>query len=329
MNVTILPVGRTEGGTFDPDETPCFFLAGARALTDVERYYKHLLCAVQQIDSPKHFEMIDRWVGAGGKIFLDSGIFPLTNAHARAHGVSMDEALALAPDEIDGFDDLLKQYMGLCRRLGSRLWGYTELDQGGAENKRKTRAWLEDEGLRPIPIYHPINDGWDYLDELLEVYDRICLGNVVQANRQARSELLLMAHERIRRAKKRVWVHVLGHTPNPAFVALPFNSSDSTEHIYALQYGSHQNNGRAMLANFSSIHDPAFSGDRSAKETVEEQRERGDMKAAMFSAWIAHTDLVCWEQQRSDLAGLFAETGPVYPSVQEGEKDEVRAFRPV
>ena len=56
-----------------------------------------------------------------------------------------------------------------------------EVDQGGRENKIKTRARLEKMGLRPIPVYHPLNDGWDYFDYLAENYDRICMGNVVNA----------------------------------------------------------------------------------------------------------------------------------------------------
>jgi hypothetical protein len=43
-----------------------------------------------------------------------------------------------------------------------RLSGYTELDQGGRDHKRRTRTRLHDLGLNPIPVYHPFNDGWDY-----------------------------------------------------------------------------------------------------------------------------------------------------------------------
>lgn len=327
-------VVKTAGGTFDPKDTPTFFMAGARAFNDakisagargdVERFYKWLLIAVTQMDSQRHMELVEEWCNNGARVFLDSGIFPLTNAHARAHNVTMDEALALAPDEIDGFDELLAKYMDVCRALGSKLWGYTELDQGGAANKRRTRAMLEAEGLRPIPIYHPLNDGWDYLDELVERYDRICIGNVVQANAKVRAELLLTAWERLRRYKRKPWVHVLGHTPNPLFVACPFNSADSTEYIYALQYGSHQNNGRAMLANFSSISDAAFSSDMSAKGDDAAKLERGDGKGSDFSMWIAHTDLLCWQRIRADLADQFGDL-PVYPKLVKGESVELRA----
>lgn len=262
------------------------------------------------------------------KLFVDSGIFALTNAHARKHDVSMDEALGLAPDAIDGFDDLLAKYIDVCKALGPGLWGYTELDQGGAEHKRKTRAYLEGEKLRPIPIYHPLNDGWDYFDELLERYDRIAVGNVVWANKQIRSELLLTIWERLRRCKRRVWIHVLGHTPNPLFVAHPFNSSDSTEHLYALQYGSHQNCGRSMCAAFSTISDPAFSADLSVKGDAEAKLARGDGKAADFCIYIARTDLESWRAQRRDLDETFGGVA-VYPKLMKGERSELRAIRPV
>ena len=58
---------------------------------------------------------------------------------------------------------------------------------------------LEQMGLRPIPVYHPFNDGWDYFDYLAERYDRICFGNVVQADRETRKRLVATAWERHRK----------------------------------------------------------------------------------------------------------------------------------
>ena len=52
----------------------------------------------------------------------------------------------------------------------------------GAEVATATPAHAE--GLAPMPVYHPLNDGWDYYDELAGSHDRVCIGNLVQATKQ-------------------------------------------------------------------------------------------------------------------------------------------------
>ena len=65
--------------------------------------------------------------------------------------------MAIAPEEMPKFDRLLTRYIDVVRELEPGLWGYIELDQGGAEGKQRTRAYLESQGLRPIPVYHPLD----------------------------------------------------------------------------------------------------------------------------------------------------------------------------
>jgi hypothetical protein len=216
------------GGTWDPAAPPIYFLA-----SNVDRMqwgvpcHDHLLVAVNELQTEGNIEKVGGWIAAGKQVFIDSGIFWLTNEHARRNGVSMDAALALAPEEIDGFEDLWKRYLYIVNRYGDRAWGYIELDQGGRENKLRTRARLEAAGLRPIPVYHPLNDGWDYFDELATRYDRICFGNIVQADQSTRLRLLATLWERKCRYPD-LWVHVLGMTPNEWFNAYPPSSSDSS-----------------------------------------------------------------------------------------------------
>lgn len=171
----------------------------------------------------KFMESLDE----GVETFLDSGIFFLTNQHKRAHDVSMDTALALAPEEIDNFDWLYDIYCEICSTYGGQLWGYNELDQGGRDNKRRTRARLEAEGLNPIPVYHPLNDGWDYFDELAQGYDRMCFGNLVQADRATRQRLFATAYERHAEYPD-LFIHFLGITPNEIQMGLPWDSADSS-----------------------------------------------------------------------------------------------------
>ena len=164
-------------------------------------------------------------------------MFNLTNEHKRKVGCTMDEALGLAPDQIEGFDDLFKRYLAICGTLGEESWGYIEIDQGGRENKVKTRARLESLGLRPIPVYHPLNDGWDYFDHLATNYDRICVGNVVQADTETRRRLIATVHER-RLRYPHLWIHLLGVTPCELTHSCPSNSSDSSTWLNAVRWSN-------------------------------------------------------------------------------------------
>jgi hypothetical protein len=224
---------------WDPARWPVYFLAQNVA---VIRYCAHCatdhLLAVNELQSEDAESFIDGWLRTtkGINLFLDSGVFNLAMTHARNHKLSMDQALTLAPDEIDGFDDLFARYVALVRRWDDLLWGYVEIDQGGRENKIKTRARLEALGLRPIPVFHPFNDGWDYFDYLAERYDRICFGNVVQADPWTRKRLVATAWDRKRKYPD-LWIHLLGMTPSPVTVAFPCNSCDSSTWMGAQRWG--------------------------------------------------------------------------------------------
>lgn len=223
------------------DERPVYFMAGrlSDTLPAAAARYRHVLVATNEMlegrDAVEGERFLAGAIEHGNSVFLDSGIFWLTNQHKRAHNMTMDQALSLHPNEIDGFDKLFDRYVELCRRWGDKVWGYVELDQGGRERKRETRARLEALGLAPIPVYHPLNDGADYLDELMSTYDRICFGNIVQANRHDRTKLLSMLHEAKRRHPD-VWVHVLGLTPSTQSIAMPSDSADSSAWVTALRW---------------------------------------------------------------------------------------------
>lgn len=226
-------------GTWDR-KWPVYFSAVGHAWFAVAaKWINHVLIPVNQMDSEKLFSDVKEAIDRGVHVMLDSGIFSLTQAYAAKHGVSMDVALKVPPDKIDGFDDLMAIYMRVARELGPTSWGYVELDQGGRENKIKMRASLEEQGLRPIPVYHPLNDGWDYFDYLAERYDRICFGNVVEANKFTRHRLLTTAFERAARYPH-LWVHTLGVTPNEWVTAVQLHSSDSSswEGLYRWGTGS-------------------------------------------------------------------------------------------
>lgn len=256
------------GGAWDPDAPQTYFFAASPG--ELERAalsQDHMLIAVNEImesagENGKVETMLRSFLDQGKHVFVDSGVFWLTNRHKRAHGITMDAALSLHPQQVDGFDELFAEYVRVCTRYGDRVWGYIELDQGGKDRKRETRARLEDLGLAPIPVYHPLNDGPEYLDELMENYDRICYGNIVQANRATRQRLLHQMWE----AKVRhpgVWVHVLGLTPNELSIAFPSNSADSSSWLTGIRWHRAERE-RAMLRGMSGYpRDHAYAGVRS------------------------------------------------------------------
>ena len=229
-------MSRATGGAWDRADRPIYFVAGGAGGTRGKqfRWPQRILVAVNDLDGANEGLLVDH-LDKGRTVLLDSGIFWLTNRHKRAHKITMDEALGLAPEDIDGFGQLETRYVELVQRYGDRLWGYIELDQGGRENKRRTRARLEAMGLAPMPVYHPLLDGWDYFDELAGGYDRMCFGNIVQASAAARLRLLTTMYER-HRAHPDTWIHVLGLTANAWCLAAPPDSCDSSTWISPLRW---------------------------------------------------------------------------------------------
>ncbi len=237
----------TAGGTFDRDERPIYFTAGGGEFNAGS----HVLMAVNELMADAEEQRLRDLLDAGCRVLLDSGIFWLTNRHCRSHGVTMDEALALAPDELDGFAELRDRYVYLTRTYGDWLWGYIELDQGGRDNKRVQRAALHDLGLSPIPVYHPLVDGWDYFDELAAAYDRICVGNIVQASAPVRLRLLHTIWER-RRNYPHLWIHALGLTANEWCLPIGPDSCDSSSWLAPLRW-NHQRIETALLRRVGDL----------------------------------------------------------------------------
>ena len=291
------------GGKWNPHEPPIYFLAAnASRLRNAAEVTQCLLIAVNELEGPKGEEYFSQWLTAGRTVFLDSGIFFLTNQHARAHDVTMDTALALSPEEIDGFDDLFKKYVHLAKTYGDRVWGYIELDQGGRENKIRTRQRLEDMGLRPIPVYHPFNDGWDYFDELGQNYDRICFGNVVQAERRERVQLIHTMWER-RRRFPHLWIHVLGYTPNELLYACPPNSADSSTWLQAIRWPT-----GVQLRSMGKTVDQLGRDFNYALGSARDE-QAGAAKATHLAALNSESEMMNW---REGLRRIAAVTGGSY-----------------
>lgn len=239
---TVLPEGvkATSGGTFDRDDEFLYYIAGSPERVAGEHNYDkgdslredlpplaqhpNVLVAVNEVKTKAQLDLLDRLCDTR-RVLLDSGIFNLAMTHARKHEVSHDVGLSMPPEEIDGFGALWDRYGEIVTRFSDRLWGAIELDQGGVEHKPRTRARIEDEfGIVPMPVYHPLLDGWDYYDDLARNYDRICFGNLVKASPSVRLRLVHTASER-GRGYPYLWTHLLGVYPNQNLLAMPLRGS--------------------------------------------------------------------------------------------------------
>lgn len=313
---------RTGGGLFDPAHRPVYFVAvgsGHEIGVNTDRAFPYpwVLVATGDLSS---VEKLGNAIGPDTRLLLDSGAFAVAAAFMRDRGISMGEALSTAPADIPGFAKLRAMYVALVRRWEDRLWGYIELDLGTTDMKRETRAGLEAEGLRPIPVYTPLNDGWAYLDELLTGYDRIAVGGLVGMPTAMRRAVLVTIWERARRTVRTPWIHVLGFTPSPLFLACPFDSCDSTQHLASVRLGSAATLGRAMLGSLGALDDPGFSLNRADKEGPAGKRQAADLLA-----FVAESDLRCWDRARLDLSVALGEDLAVYPPPVLGERSVLPA----
>jgi len=298
---------KTGGGTFDPKEENVYFIASnVDRLVPGAPAHDYLLVAINELKTEKELAHLDGWVNGKKKVFIDSGVFNLTNNHMRKHGITMDEALSLPPDQIDGFDELFEKYVEIVTKYQDSCWGYIELDQGGRENKIKTRKRLEDLGLRPIPVYHPLNDGWEYFDYLAERYDRICFGNVVQANRFTRKRLIATAWERHRKYPD-LWIHLLGFTPNEWLNAMPVNSGDSSAWLSVVRWSGYKE--RSMLASFGEM-------PKNFQYVLGAERD-SDIGSRNGTKMSAYGSFINQENWRNHLSAMKEIGFDIYPPVEE------------
>jgi len=184
--------------------------------------------------SPNTFqEDLDAEIATYQNVFLDSGVFGMAMEYAKKYNISHNVALTTPLDAIPTWPAFRDRYIAMMRHVQDSVWGYVELDLGGTQQKIQTRTWLESIGLKPIPVWHPLNDGLDYGKFLMTTYDRICVGNVVKSDAQTRKVIL----QAMTLAKTEgVWVHALGLGPMDFVTAYNVDSIDSTTWMTSMMY---------------------------------------------------------------------------------------------
>lgn len=251
MTATLSSMKKT-AGNFDPKDGPVYFLASSPDIwKDMAHVHSDILIAINEVASKSALKTFGSMMTKDVRIFVDSGVYNLAMEHATRHNIPHDQALKVPIDEIDGFEELFDTYCDLALKYQDKVWGMVEIDSGGREQKIKTRAKLEKKGIRPIPVYHPLNDGWDYFDELAANYDRICVGNIVQASRYVRKHLLATIWERKLRKNPNMWIHILGLAPNEWLCAYPLNSCDASSWLNTVRWNGYKT--RTLLKTFSDL----------------------------------------------------------------------------
>jgi len=269
---------------------------------------KNLLIAVNELDyGDADLAMVRSWFvdDPEKKIFLDSGVYNFATQYALTHDLSMDQALSFAPSEMEGFENLFTRYVSIVHALDECLWGYIEIDQGGRENKIKTRARLEALGLHPIPVYHPLNDGWDYFDYLAERYDRICFGNIVNAKDATRKRLIATAWERHRKYPH-LWIHVLGLQLHSWLYSLPLNSCDTSSWLHPVRWPRYPS--RCMGA-VNGLMGPEYRYVLT-KDGATSDDLGGSKHAVAVCGYTHHLDGLTWQGYVSELARMGFATYP-------------------
>lgn len=229
---------KTGGGRYKPEDRYKYFLASSIDYTS--RAYDDGIVTSTLIPNPlvkiKHLDTLEEWAAAGLDLFVDSGVYSAVQKHVKRHGLTQAEGFAVAPAEIDGFEEMFTEYVELIKVVEPYIWGYVEIDFGGQKNKVITRKRMQDAGISPIPTYHPFNDEYEYFDELAEQYDRVCIGGIANTTKAERTRLLYTINVRKQKYPK-LWVHLLGVTPSAMLYQTTIESCDSSSWASGVRYG--------------------------------------------------------------------------------------------
>jgi hypothetical protein len=231
----------TGGGRFRRQDGFILFVVDRlMASVDFHNLYKYILVSLTEVSlTPTGLASVRHVTqDLGQTLMLDSGVYGFVNDYIRKHDTDepFGEVRKKSPSTFADFEALVRKYVQFVQYFENDLWGYVEIDIGSPAEKTATRKLLEGYGLKPIPVYHPAVDDYDYFDYLAERYDRVCCGNMGQASEPIRMRILATLYERARKYPY-LWVHVLGTRNHHWFNAYPLQSADATSWLEGLRFG--------------------------------------------------------------------------------------------
>lgn len=225
--------------------------------SEIEKYLDNFLFPINGFDGADD-EYICKLISIGKTILIDSGIFSLCSEYAKKNMIPLSNAFVTAPEKFNGFEKLYEKYIRIINDLKDKIWGYIELDIGGQENKKRIRRQLESQGLNPIPVYHPLGDDYEYFDYLCERYQRICIGNLVNAAPPVKNRILWDLDKR-RKKYPDLWIHYLGISLSQHCFSFKIDSCDSSGITSMLRWRTMSS--KSLLKDCDSVQRKIFNYD--------------------------------------------------------------------
>lgn len=151
------------------------------------------------------------------QIFADSGAFT-----AYIRGETLDR----------------RDYAAWLHKWRHRFTVYANLDvKGDVDAGLKNQAWLESQGLTPLPVFHG-GEPWSVLTDLIATYPYIALGGIAGSSvtNNYQSMMAWLVHC-FKLARGKSVYHGFGMTNWSVLKALPWYSVDSTSWSQGFMYG--------------------------------------------------------------------------------------------
>jgi hypothetical protein len=124
--------------------------------------HRHISVSAANIDD-RAIAALEAFTAAGGCVLLDSGWDGLVAAHAKAHKMPLEDAAALSPLALDGWDAFWHHYREVATRLAPTVWGYLDVPCHEWDRRVGLRRSLQDAvscaSNPPMPSYLPLVDG--------------------------------------------------------------------------------------------------------------------------------------------------------------------------
>jgi len=150
-------------------------------------------------------------------IYLDCGAFT-----AHMQGVTID----------------LQSYINFVKFNESVLTAYSALDdKDSPENTKRNLAIMEEQGLKPVAVYHITMNDWNYLTELCQTHNYVAIGAIAgeHADRSVVERNLMKAISIAKEYKTRY--HIYGFTAYHFLAKYPVYSTDSTDWLHGGKTG--------------------------------------------------------------------------------------------
>lgn len=155
------------------------------------------------------------------KIFMDSGAFSF-------------KSYGLPPIKIDSYIKHIKKFKSV-------LTVYANMDViGDAEATWDNQYKMEEAGLNPIPIYHPVTDDIKYLERCIDNYDYFAIGGIAHnPSLSLRTRVLDNCWEYLcdKDGFPRRKVHGFGLAAPKLMMRYPWYSIDTSSYMDYGQYG--------------------------------------------------------------------------------------------